>query len=80
MIMQLCQRRKILCTSETEIFKTININQNFMKDIFAPKKHHKSAKYDDKSLIALSSKIWNQLPSNVKSLTFITKFKEYIRT
>ena len=51
-----------------------------MKDIFAPKKHPKSAKYDDKSLIALNSKIWNQLPSNVKSLTFITKFKEYIRT
>ena len=50
-----------------------------MKDIFTPKrdlkiipfdvlvKHHKSAKYGDNILIALGSKIWNQLPSNVKS-------------
>lgn len=29
-------------------------------------RHHKSAKYDDKSSIALVSKIWNQLPSKVK--------------
>ena len=84
---------KRLCTIDIEIFKTINnINPNFMKDIFTPKrdpkirpydifvKHHKSAKYGDKSLIALGPKIWNQLLSNVKSLTFITKLKEYIRT
>ena len=63
-----------------------------MKDIFTPQrdpkirpyhfllKHHKFAKYGDKRLIALSPKIWNQLPSNVKSLTSITTFKEYIRT
>ena len=61
-----------------------------MKDIFTPKadpkirpydilvKHHKSAKYGDKSLIALGPKIWNQLPSNVKSLNSITNFREYI--
>ena len=29
-------------------------------------KHHKSAKYGDKSSIALVPKIWNQLPSKVK--------------
>ena len=57
-----------------------------MKDIFTPKrdskirpfeilgKHHKSAKYGDKILTALGPKIWNQLPSNIKSLTSITKF------
>ena len=62
-----------------------------MYDIFTPKrnpkirpydildKHHESAKYDDKSLIALDPKLWNQLPSNVKSLTSVTKFNEYIR-
>ena len=56
-----------------------------MKDTFTPKrdpkigpydilvKHHKSAKYGDKSWIALGRKIWNQLPSNVKSLTSVTK-------
>ena len=80
-------------TLAIESFKTINnINPSFMKDIFTPKrdpkvwlydiivKHHKSAKYGDKSLIALGPKIWNQLSRNVKFLTSITKFKEYIRT
>ena len=62
-----------------------------MKDIFNLKrnpkirlydmlvKHHKSARYGDKILIALGSKIWNQLPSSVKSVAPITKFKGYIR-
>ena len=84
---------KRICTLAIEIFKIFkNINPSFIKDIFTPKrdskirsydilaKHQKAAKYGDKSLIALGPKIWNQLPSNVKSLTSITKFKEYIRT
>ena len=60
-----------------------------MKEIFTPKtirscdifaKNHKFGKCGDKCLLALDLKIWNQLPSNVKSLTSISKFKEYIRT
>ena len=78
---------KILHTLAIEIFKTINnINPSFMKDMFTPKsdpktrpfgiliKHPKFAKYGDKNLIAFGRKIWNQLPSNVKSLTSINKF------
>ena len=83
---------KRLHTLATEILKTMNnINSNFMKDIFTPRsdpkvrpieifvKHHMSTKYDCRSLIALGLEIWNQIPSNVKSLRSITKFKEYIR-
>ena len=63
-----------------------------MKDIFTPKtnvkirpndtivRHHNIATYGDKGLTALGPKIWNKLPTNIKSLTSITKFKEYIRT
>ena len=63
-----------------------------MKDIFTPKrdpqirpseilvKHRKTAKNGDISLIDFGPKIWNQPPSNVKSLTSITAFKEYIGT
>ena len=43
-------------------------------------RHHESAKYGDKSLIALGLKIRNSLPSNVKSLTSIAKFKKYVRS
>ena len=80
-------------TLATEIFKTINnINPSYMKNIFTPKtnakiqphdiivRHHNTATYGDKSLTALGPKIWNKLPTNIKSLTSITKFKEYIRT
>ena len=34
----------------------------------------------DQSLIVLGPKIWNRFPSDVKSLTPITKFKEYTIT
>ena len=63
-----------------------------MKYIFIPKrglktrlynifvKYYKSAKYGDKSLTALGPKTWSQFLFNVKSLTSITKFKEYTRT
>ena len=59
-----------------------------MKNLFTPErdpkirtsdilvKHHKSSKYGDKSLLDLGLKIWNEVPSNVKPLTSITKFKE----
>ena len=41
--------------------------------------HHNTVTYGDKSLTALGPKIWNKLLTNIKSLTSITKFKEYIR-
>lgn len=31
-------------------------------------------------MISLRTKISNELPANIKSVTFITKFKKYIRT
>ena len=82
---------KRLRTLATEIFKTINnINPSYMKNIFTPKtnakirthdiRHHNTATYGDKSLKALGLKIWNKLPTNIKTSTSITKFKEYIRT
>ena len=43
-------------------------------------RHHNTATYGDKRLTALGPKIWNKLPANIKSLTSIAKFKEYIRT
>ena len=77
----------------TEIFKTINnINPSYKENILTPKikakirphdiivRHHNAATDGDKSLSALGSKIWNKFPTNIKSLTSITKFKEYIRT
>ena len=53
-----------LLTLATEIFKTINS----INSNFMKKK------------IALGTEIWNQLTSNIKSLTSNTKSKEYIRT
>ena len=84
---------KRLRTLATEIFKTINnINPSYMKNIFTPKinakirphdvivRHHDTATYGDKSLTTLGPEIWDKLPRNIKSLTSIIKFKEYIRT
>ena len=63
-----------------------------MRNIFTPKtnfkirpnnilvRYHNTATYGDKSLTDLRPKMWNKLPTNTKSLTSITKFKEYIRT
>ena len=83
---------KRLQTSASEIFKTINnINPSHIKNIFTPKtnakipphdfivRHHNTATDGDKSLTALGPKIWNKLPINIKLLTPITKFKEYVR-
>ena len=74
---------KRLRTLATEVFKTINnINPSDMKNIFTPKtnakirriiqKTHNIATYSDKSLTALRPKIWNKLPTNIKSLTSLT--------
>ena len=83
---------KRLRTLATEIFKASNINLSHVKNIFTPQtnanirphdilvRHHNTANYGDKSLTALGPKIWNKLPTNIKSVTSITKFKEYIRT
>ena len=84
---------KRLRTLATEIFKTINnINPSCMKNIFTPKtitkirphdiivRLHNTATYGNKSLTALGPKVWNKVPTNIKSLTSITKFKEYMRT
>ena len=84
---------KCLRTLANEIFKPINnMNSSHMKNIFTPKRnaklrphdiiirHHNTATYGDKSLTALGPKICNNLPTNIKSLTSIAKFKEYIRT
>ena len=84
---------KRLRTLVTEIFKTINNTiPSCMKNIFTPKtnakirphdiipRHHNTATYGDKKLTALGPKIWSKLPTNIKSLTSITKFKGFIRT
>ena len=84
---------KRLRTLATDIFKTINnINPSYMKNVFISKRnaktrphdiivrHHTFATEGDNSLTALGRKIWSKLPTNIKSLTSITKFKEYIRT
>ena len=63
-----------------------------MKNIFTLKENTKVSKNDVivkcinasrfgiQSLSSLGSKIWNNLPSNVKSETSFLKFKEYIKT
>ena len=63
-----------------------------MKNIFTPKtnakirphdiivRHHNTATYGDKGLTAVGPKIRNRLPTSIKSVTSITKFKENIRT
>ena len=86
-------KMKRLRALATEIFKrTNNINPSYMKNIFTPKtnakirphdiivRHHNTATYGDKSLTVLGPTIWNKLPTNIKSLTSMTKFKEYIIT
>ena len=74
-------------------FKTVNnLNPNYMKVTFTPKlhpkvrpndvlvKHHNTITYGTKSLKTLGPRIWNQLPEDIKSETYYTKFKEYIDT
>ena len=85
------RERKQLRLPATGIFKTVNnLNANYMKDIFIPKLHpkvrsnqilvkpHNTTTYGTKSLKTLCPSIWNQLPEDIKSETYYTKFREYI--
>ena len=74
-----------LRTLVVEIFKTINeINPPYMKKIFIPKENTKvkqndiivkrinTSRFGTQSLRSLGPKIWNNLPSNIKYLTYVT--------
>ena len=76
-----------------EIFKFPNeISSPFMKNIFTLKENTKLrqndtivnyiniSRFGTQSLRSLDPKIWNNLPSNIKSEIFFLKFKEYIKT
>ena len=82
-----------LKTSVVEIFKILNeINPLYMKNIFTPKENSKvrhndiivksmnTSRFGTQRLRSLGPKIWNNLPSNIKSETLFLKFKEYIKT
>ena len=79
---------KSLRTLATEIFKTINnINPSHVKNVFTPKTNTEIRPHDiivrnhnTASLTVVGPEIWNKLPTNIKHLTSITIFKEYIRT
>ena len=71
-----------LRTLAIEIFKTLNeINPPYMKNIFRPKENAKvrqndiivkrtnTSRFSAQSLRSLGPKIWNNLPSNIKSET-----------
>ena len=76
-------------TLDVEIIKTLN---EIMKGIFTPKENAKvrqndiivkrinTSRFGTQSLRSLGPKIWNNLPSNIKSETSFLKFKEYIKT
>ena len=63
-----------------------------MKNIFTPKensnirqndiivKRMNTSGFGTQSLRSLGTKLWNNLPSNIKSQTSFLKFKEYIKT
>ena len=82
-----------LRTLAVEIFKTLNkISPPYMKNIFTPKENSKArhndiifkcintSRFGTQSLRTLGPKIWNNLPSNIKSEISFPKFKEYIKT
>ena len=82
-----------LRTLAVEIFKTLNeVNFPYMKNIFSPKENSKArqndiivkrintSRFGTQSLRLLGPKIWNHLPSNIKSEKSFPKFKEYIKT
>ena len=62
-----------------------------MKNIFTPKENSKvmqndiivkrmnTTRFGTQSLRSLGPKIWNSLPSNIKSETSFPKFREYIK-
>ena len=70
-------------TLAVEIFKIVNeINPPYMKNIFTPKENAKvrqndikvkrinTSRFGTQSLTSLGPKIWNNLPSNIKSETY----------
>ena len=84
---------KRLRTLETEIFKTLNdINPNYMKEIFYLSLHEKHKKYDlfvhrrnttnygNHSLSVFGPYIWNSLPEEIKQLSTLNAFKNYIKS
>ena len=81
-----------LRTLAVEIVKTINeINPPYMKNIFTPKenakvrqndiivKHINTSRFGTQSLRSLGPKVWNNLPSNIKSETSFLKVKEILK-
>ena len=83
------KRLRILAT---EIFKTLNdINLNYMKEIFylfpheTDKKYNlfvhsrNKTKYGNHSLRVLGPHIWNSLPEEIKKLSSLNAFKNYIK-
>ena len=82
-----------LKTLAFKMFKTLSeINPPCMKNLFTPKENLKvrqndtivklinTSRFGNQSLRSLGSKIWNNLPSNIKSEISFPKFKEYIKT
>ena len=83
---------KPLRTLPTEIFKTLNdINPNYMKEIFYLSSHETHKKYDlfvhslnttkygNHSLRVLGPYIWSSLPEEIKKLSSLNAFKNYIK-
>ena len=83
---------KHLRTLATEIFKTfIDINPNYMKEIFYLSSHETHKKYDlvvhsrntkkygNHSLRVLGPHIWNSLPEE-KKVSSLNAFKNYIKS
>ena len=84
---------KRLRTLALEVFKSLNnLNPPFMKELFEVRQKSVSRKYDlvvpsrktvafgDKSLKCLGPKVWNSLPSDIKSMTNIEQFKIFLNT
>ena len=83
---------KRIRTLAIEIFKTLNdINPSYMKEIFhlSPYVTHKkhdlyvhsknTTKYGSHSLKALGSHVWNSLPDQIKKLSSLNAFKDFIK-
>ena len=74
---------KRLCRMVYKIFKAPNnLNPIFMKDIFRYSPNIRSqntTKFGNKSLRAFGANLWNTLPENIKSITSLLKFKEFIK-
>ena len=81
-----------LRTLVLKIFKTLNdMNPNYMKEIFhlSPYRTHKkydlfvhsrnTTKFGNHSLKVLGAHIWNYLPDEIKKLSSLSAFKDFIR-